>query len=187
MKLTKIGIIGQQCAGKTTAANIICEHFSSEIKFVKFADPIYATLSAHKQNKNRKFMQEFSDVAKKYFGKDIYVECFKASIKEQECVTVDFHTGMETQERLIICDDIRYKYEFDACKELGFKVIALDTVTKIRKKRAEKVGLEFIENHSSETEIPDFIYKADFVIIDQGISKRKLKKYVKNALKQFSL
>lgn len=191
MKLTKIGIIGQQCAGKTTAANFICEQFD-ETEVIKFADPIYATLKAHQQEKNRAFMQEFSDVAKKYFGKNIYVECFKENVKEIELILAKKDSILmidnprpKIRKNLIICDDIRYASEFAVAKELGFDVISIDASTDIRKKRAEKLGLDFIENHSSETEIFEIIYKADYVIIDQGISKRKLKKYLKKVLKQF--
>ena len=186
MKLTKIGIIGQQCAGKTTAAKFVSELFDT-IVVVKFADPIYGTLKALRKKKNRAFMQEFGDFAKKHFGELVFVENFIQSVKNIEKQLVLKKSGIKESENLIICDDIRRTYEFDAVKELGFKIISIDSMTKIRKERAEAKGLEFIESHNSETEIPTLVYKSDFVIIDQGISKRKLKKYVKNALKQFSL
>jgi dephospho-CoA kinase len=190
MSLTKIGIIGQQCAGKTTAANFICELFDPlSTEWFKFADPIYDTLKAHRQEKNRQFMQQFSDLAKYFFGDDIYVKCFKANVQEREKEIEPLIVGKFPGKRLFICDDIRYKSEFAACKELGFKIISIDAPVAVRKKRAEKQGLDFIENHNSEIEIPEIIYKADYVIVDSGkwLSKPRLKSYLKSALKQFNL
>lgn len=185
MKVVKIGIVGQQCSGKTTAANFLSEHFD-ETRFIKFADPIYGTLKALRQEKNRAFMQEFGDFAKKHFGEHIFVVNFNVAVQEYEEYLNNLRENV--REYLIVCDDIRRKYEFDAAKELGFKIISIDANTKTRKKRAEKLGLDFIEDHNSETEIPEILYKADYVIVDSGwLSKRKLKKYMKNALDQLTL
>jgi ABC-type phosphate/phosphonate transport system ATPase subunit len=61
--MQKITIIGQQCAGKTTVANII-NKLVCRPTILKFAGPIYGTLKALGVYKKRRFMQEFSDVAK---------------------------------------------------------------------------------------------------------------------------
>lgn len=184
MKLTKIGIIGQQCAGKTTAAKFVGELFDT-IVVVKFADPIYGTLKALRKEKNRAFMQEFGDFAKKHFGELIFVENFIYSVKK---IQAQFENERpNVRENLIICDDIRRTYEYDAAKELDFNLISIDAIANIRKQRAETKGLDFIETHNSETEIPALIYKSDYVIIDQGITKDKLRKYIRAGVKQFTL
>lgn len=180
--MLKIGIIGQQCAGKTTAANFMSELFD-DYCFVKFADPIYATLHALNQKKNRAFMQEFGDFAKKHFGEMIFVECFKRTIltlEEERKHDINYKYA-------IITDDIRRIYEFDMCKELGFKIFSIDAPVDLRKKRAENLGLEFLENHNSETEIPKIIYKSNFMVIDKGLTKEQLKDQCIKAVKQFNL
>lgn len=179
--ITKIGVIGQQCAGKTTAAKFISEMFDTTIT-VKFADPIYGTLKAFREEKNRAFMQELGDVAKKYFGELVFVENFMKSVKDIEKHLVLKKSGIRESKHLIICDDIRFSYEFDVAKELGFKIISIDTVTEIRKARAEQQGLDFIGSHNSETEIPVLIFKADLTIIDKGITKDDLRRYIRQGV-----
>ena len=105
-------------------------------------------------------MQEFGDLAKKHFGENVFTEIFKKNVIEKErlCETCSLTNSV------IICDDIRRLYELDVVKE----VVSIKAPAEIRKARAEKLGLDFIENHNSETEVPDLIDKADYKIIDNG-------------------
>jgi len=175
-EVSKIAIIGQQCSGKTTAANFIKQEFTVS-ETVKVADPLYCILSCLKQDKNRLFMQEVADLAKKHFGELILVDILKEKIKSLE--TSYCCRGIYTGDVriLIICDDIRRQYEFDMMKELGFSFISIDASREIRKARAERLGLAFIEDHNSETEVPSLIDQADFIIKDDGISQDKLKRH----------
>jgi dephospho-CoA kinase len=167
--LIKIAIIGQQCSGKSTAAmcfqdatNMINGTAPSII--LKFAGAIYGALEALKQPKNRGFMQEFADVAKKYFGEDVLQRVFEKEVKEHE------NDGIVN---MIICDDVRRFYELYCVLNLGFHIIALDVPRGIRKNRAERLHLDFIENHNSETEVPDIIQhckdrELGHILIDKG-------------------
>ncbi len=158
----KIAIIGEQCSGKTTAAEFIAELF--QVHYIhKFADPIYCSLSCLGKDKKRGYMHDFSDVAKKHFGKHIFAESFERSVTTRDRV-------LKSQINLsvIICDDVRYLYELELVRKLGFKVMSIDTSTEIRKERADKLGLDFIEDHSSEVEIQDLIWHADSVLLDRG-------------------
>lgn len=151
--MNRIAIVGQQCAGKTTAANIIAGHFD-EVEFVKFADPIYQVLGVLRQDKHRAFMQDFGEMAKKYFGESIFVDLFHARM------------WCKNGNSAIICDDIRRLYEFHEAKAQGFKMIYIGANKFIRRLRAEAQGLDFIENHISETEVPRMAPMADVMIIN---------------------
>ena len=160
--MKKIGIIGQQCSGKSTVAKLIQElNEDSTVYVLKFAEPIYQSWSAlHQDFKNRGFMQEFSDVAKKYCGQDVFVKCFEENVSL-------FENEMFAESNcILICDDIRYIHECDTAKKMGFKVLGVESDRSIRKERAEKEGLDFIENHSSETEVPYLLSEADYVLIN---------------------
>jgi len=169
--MKKFAIIGQQCSGKTSAANFIAGEFEYPY-ILKFAQPIYNTIGVLKQPKHRAFMQQFSDLAKKHFGPLIFTDIFLATAKELEKEMFD----------VVLCDDMRFQQELDAVRQIGFKVISIDAPSHIRKRRAESLGLEFIENHNSETEVPKLIGQADFVIMDHGISMGELKCHCQRAL-----
>ena len=170
--MEKIAIIGQQCSGKTSAANFIASEFKSPY-VLKFAQPIYNTIGALKQPKHRAFMQQFSDLAKKHFGPLIFTDIFLATAKELENEMFD----------VVLCDDMRFQQELDAARQTDFKIISIDAPASVRKKRAESLGLDFIENHNSETEVPSLIGQADYVIVDHGISMSELKCQCQKALK----
>jgi len=164
----KIAIIGEQCSGKTTAANFIAELF--KIHYIhKFADPIYGVLGCLGQGKNRLFMQEFSDLAKSHFGLGIFVELFEKEILTRELLEEELWLEKYGSDSwAIICDDLRYMRELELVKKLGFKVMAINTIKDIRQTRATNQGLDFNENHSSESEVQDLIWHADSVLMDSG-------------------
>ena len=149
--ITKIAVIGQQCSGKTSAAKLFTKYFDGA-HFIKIADPIYDTLDALRQKKHRAFMQQFADLAKEHFGEQVLVEVFKQNVKDIEkqnqIADIDCPTGERNV--LIVCDDIRFPYELGTVRELGFHLIAVKADTEVRKQRAERLGLDFIENHNSE-------------------------------------
>jgi len=162
--MKKFAIIGQQCSGKTSAAGFIASMHSAPV-ILKFAQPIYDVICALRQPKHRAFMQQFSDLAKAHFGPLIFTDIFMATLKALESEMFD----------VVLCDDMRFQQEVVASRKLGFKIIAIDTPAEVRRARAKRLGLAFIENHNSETEVPSLIGQADYVIEDNGISMQDLK------------
>lgn len=166
--ITKIAVIGQQCSGKTTLVKMFGKHFDAKY-FVKIADPIYDTLNALRKDKHRAFMQQFADLAKKHFGEQVLVEVFKQNVESLVC---KFENRFDSV--LIACDDIRFPYEMSTVRELGFKLVGIDADPVVRKQRADRLGLEFIENHDSELLVPQILPMADWIIKDDGISMDEL-------------
>ena len=75
---------------------------------------------------------------------------------------------------LIVNDDVRFGYELKYMKRLGFKLCSIICPVEVRAERARVQGLDFIENHQSETEIPQLLYKADFVLTRGEMSMEEL-------------
>ena len=166
--ITKIAVIGQQCSGKTSAAKLFSKHFDRTF-YIKIADPIYDTLDALRQKKHRAFMQQFADLAKEHFGEQVLVEVFK-----QNVTSLHGQNENSFDNVLIVCDDIRFPYEMGTVRDLGFHLVAIDADIEFRKERANRLKLDFIENHNSELLVPQLIPQADFIIKDDGISMEEL-------------
>lgn len=183
----KIAVIGQQCSGKTTAAKFFQKHFDHSV-VVKIADPIYDTLRALRKEKHRAFMQQFADLAKKHFGEEILAEIFQKRVLEIQDKYLDRdldgqHPTVGGKDILLVCDDIRFPYELKIVRGLGFKLVAINANTEVRKARAKRLGLDFIENHNSETLVPSLFPSADHVVYDDGISMEDLGKHCDIILK----
>jgi len=165
----RIAIIGQQCSGKTTVAETISQGFEDP-RLIKFADPIYGALGVMRQEKHRAFMQDFGEMVKRHFGEHVFVDIFKKRVNHEHRF-----------EQALICDDVRRDYEAEACVDMGFKIIYVTAPVEIRKARAEAQGLEFIENHISETQVPSLAKYANVGIINSG-SAEGLKRDIGKAL-----
>ena len=142
----KITIIGQQCAGKTEAANILCKIIEKkeklQTKILKFAQPLYEINTILQVMKHRAFMQEQSELVKKHFGQDTFINLFKKNNND------------DATECALINDDCRYTLEFLWMIKHGWTTVHIDADKFLRKERAKKLGLDFLENHASETESP---------------------------------
>lgn len=174
--MLKIACIGQQCSGKTSLAKFFINKFSA-VFHIKMADPIYNALDGLKQEKHRAFMQQFGDLAKKHFGEEIFPQIFERQVLEIENESFEKEVGEPlkfTDQILIINDDVRFEYELKYVKKLGFKLCSIICPVEVRAARAHAQGLDFIENHQSETEIPKLLYKADFVLTRGEMSMKKL-------------
>ncbi|MCK5607861.1 hypothetical protein KAR91_38635 [Candidatus Pacearchaeota archaeon] len=169
----KIAVAGTQGAGKSTIAKMLSEALPGDVEIIKFAGPIYGVLSCLKQDKHRKFMQDFSDLSKKYFGDGIFRDLFLGEAEDLEGFPV-------------ICDDLRYVDEAKLVRANGFKLIFVDAVREIRKARVESQGIEFVEDHSSEQEQQRIPYEvgAD-IFIDGGTSLDILRANVDMTLERF--
>lgn len=155
----RIAIIGKQCSGKTSVANILLDKLGRENGVIlKFAQPIYDVLNVLDLKKHRVFMQEFSDLTKKHFGNDFFVCSFG---KRMSRINSD---------KIIICDDVRFQDEVDFLDENNFQFIIVEADGEIRKSRADALGLQYNEEHNSEK-------------LDLNIPKHKL--YIINNNKSF--
>ena len=132
--MKKIAICGLACAGKTMANNTIVSATT-----LKFAQPHYDVLNILGVNKDRLFMQEFSDLAKKHFGQDIFVKIFESKTEIYERI-----------KSIVICDDLRFQIEFDSCIKNNWTLIYIDADKFLRKERSDKLGLKWNPNHNSE-------------------------------------
>jgi dephospho-CoA kinase len=155
--MRKIAIGGQQCAGKSSIASILCNNHYKEstTRIIKFADPIYTAIDGLGKQKHRKFMQEYGDLAKKHFGEHVFLERF---LNETEKSDAD----------VLICDDMRFDFEVDALIENGWDIMFVGADTHIRQKRAEEQGIELNDNHNSEAFVDYIREKSDYQIINNG-------------------
>jgi len=159
----KIAITGKQCAGKTTLKELFIKRYGGiEIKFI---DKLYQINDLLGVPKNRGFMQDMGEAIRKYFGKDYFVKDF---IKR----------ASQTKDNLF-CDDVRKIIEFEAVQKSGFFTIYIEADTEIRRKRAEKLELAFIEDHPAESEIALLKNRCD-LIIENNDNIKKLEDFVVN-------
>jgi dephospho-CoA kinase len=162
MMTNKFAICGKQCSGKSSIMEIIGDEFDADVFTFKFAEPIYDVLSIMNISKNRLFMQEFSDLAKKHFGGDIFQKIFEENVKVFENESP--HDMIE----LVVCDDVRYPNELNVCKKLGFYTVYVHAEDNIRKKRAELQELVFNDQHNSEQSVPRLMADCDYIIDNNG-------------------
>lgn len=155
-KQQRYAIIGQQCAGKTSLANRIAET-SRYPRVIKFADPIYAMIACLGQSKHRGIMQDVGELAKRHFGEMVFVDLFKRAVRDDR---------VRSRSELLICDDVRRDYEAEACRELGFCIVYLHADEDVRRRRAEKQGLDFIATHVSETQVESLKGYADMLFFN---------------------
>lgn len=157
--MLKVAIVGKACSGKTSVLEVIHERVQS-IDLIKFADPIYDVLKTLGVEKDRLFMQEYSDLAKKHFGDDVFVKSFKVR-----------HDRLAfTHVNAVVCDDVRYPEELEMVKSLGFQVIYLDCDDNVRKSRHDSLGLVFNDNHSSENQVDMMCNDCDYLIDNTKLS-----------------
>ncbi|MBZ4643906.1 MAG: dephospho-CoA kinase [Deferribacteres bacterium] len=159
----KIAITGKQCAGKTTLKELFIAKFGG--KEIKFIDKLYQINELLGVPKNRGFMQDLGEAVRKYFGQDYFVK--------------DFIKRATNCQDNLFCDDVRKVLEFEATKKSGFYTIYIEANPEIRKQRAQKLGLDFIENHPAENEIILLRDKCD-IVIENNDSIDKLKYFVDN-------
>lgn len=172
--MLKIAICGKACSGKTTVAQIIREELDPlKIVTLKLATPIYNTLEALDQKKHRAFMQQFGDLAKEHFGEGIFVRVFKSRVRMAEASGVF----------AALCDDLRFPYEMDAMKQMGFITIYIDSGFYARTTRAQNLGLDLGSSHSSETSIDQLRPMCDYVV-DNGGGFTRLTEQVKLILSE---
>jgi len=151
-KKKKIVFCGLACCGKTTAQK--CFRSSTVLKF---AQPHYDVLKILGVEKHRLFMQEFSDLVKKYFGEDIFVKIFERKAKIYNRI-----------KSILICEDLRYLIEFESCLKNGWTMVYIEADEKLRKERSDRLGLDWNPNHNSEADPPLFKNRCHYIITNNG-------------------
>ena len=155
--MKKYAFLGPQCTGKTTCTELVKHYIDGTAVNLKFADPLYSILEVLNMQKNRRFMQELSDLIKAYMGPKYFVRVFRREVDELEG-WVDILTN----------DDCRFQMEFDYLTQAGWHTIYIDTDKDIRRERAVMNGLEFLPNHPSETQVLKLKDACDIVITNNG-------------------
>jgi len=162
-KKIKIAICGLACSGKTDVSKLLQNIYQDHKSIVvKFSDPHYKILEILGEKKHRLFMQDMSDITKKYFGKDVFIRIFDRKIQE-----------IASDHDVIICDDLRYKLSFDYLKKNNWIILYIDADDKVRKERSDALGLEWNPKHNSE-QCHLFKNETDYVIVNNG-TKEALK------------
>lgn len=148
--MKNIAFVGSACSGKTAATFIA---FVRDCHLIKFAAPLYGMNFVLKITKNRKYMQESSDLVKKHFGDDFFVKYFFSRV---------------TPDTYHICDDLRYEMEFNALQEAGWVIVYIDASEEVCRQRAIGLDLEFSPDHPSETSVFPLKDRCDYIIKNNG-------------------
>lgn len=164
--MLKIAIIGEQCAGKTTLAESIKRAVVGTTDMVKFADPLYDALHAFKQPKHRRFLQELGDLAKMHFGELVFCDIFRKCVGATDIFNLS--CSKDEYISMILCDDVRRSYEVQTALDCGFFIVYVSAEREIRKMRAENQGVDFVEGHNSETEVPSLKQHADVSFVNNS-------------------
>jgi len=143
----RIAFAGGCCSGKSSAAK------ATGLYNVKFADPLYFINGALAQTKNRAFMQEMSDLAKKHFGRNVFLDIFKNK-----------YTGMNN----VAVDDARYSVELEYLIDADWRSVYIMASHPIRKARSDALGLEWLPDHPSESEAMTLLPHCEYVIKNKG-------------------
>jgi len=173
----RIAIVGSQCSGKTTVANVLREFLLHEWSRpsipIKFADPIYAAQELVTDKKNRLFMQGFGQLARDCFGEDVFNRIFKEKLKKENTL-ID-----------IVCDDARRISELEFLEKEDFYIIHVTADKETREKRAGEQGLIFKEDDVSESDIPYVVknpwtdeYHVNYIVDNNGKSLEELQEEV---------
>lgn len=157
--MTKVALTGRMGAGKTTFADmLVWKACPSYARILKFAQPIYDVLKVfHREQKHRAFMQAMGDIARMHLGDEIFMELFMSAYYEALQESAVFPTA------LILCDDCRFRQEYDLLKELGFLVVKLECDDIVRRERIATWGSA---KHRSEKEVDTI--PADITIYNTG-------------------
>lgn len=161
--MLKVAITGEQCAGKTTVADILIKQFGGEK--IKFIDKIYQINELLGIEKNRGFMQDTGEAIRKYFGQDYFIK--------------DFVHRSSTSKNNLFSDDVRKIIELEAAQQVHFITVFVTASQETRQARAINLGLEFIEHHPAEQEITSLYNKCEIHIENNG-SLEKLEEEVSN-------
>ena len=174
-KLIRFGVVGMAHAGKTTVCDAIIKELNrrffvdgflvGNVTRLKFAQPMYDYLDVLGEKRAGNFMQEISDVTKKYYGEDIYVRVAEQTLVRDRLLSL---SEPHSFSRAVVCDDCRYAAELEMLKRNGFKMVFVEASEAVRKARAEKMGMAWRDpNHSSEAGISALKGHCDYILCNE--------------------
>ena len=166
--MKSIAIVGKAHSGKTTFAGFC------GFNVVRFAEPLYAVNRALGIPKNRELMQEFSDLVKKHFGGDFFLNSFRDALPYMLSVN-------------LVCDDVRYETELRFLKEQGWYLVFIDCEDCIRHERAKALGMTFNDDHSSESGVSELRGMCDLYINNGHLSLEDFKKIAEEVARSVSI
>lgn len=169
----KIAIVGEMHSGKTASVNFLVTQRildGANPTIVKFADPLYKAqyLFSNGLVKQREFLQELSDLAKKHFGENILNELFIQRVRNCERAGLD-----------VFCDDLRTPSEFETAQKLGFTTIGIRAADEVRLARNPRTFTG--AGHVTERDVKQVICQCD-VIIDNNSTIENLQSVLKDLL-----
>lgn len=164
--MIKISVIGNSQSGKSSVCDFLKEFLEEngavEVITLKFADAMKEYTEYLGVAKKRGFLQDISDVTKKYYGDDVFINTFKAS--DAICCESDNDYQSYYSIDAILNDDCRYITEINAVNSLGYKTIFVDALMADRIARSEANGYEIIDSHSSENQVSSLKGLCDYYI-----------------------
>lgn len=148
--LDRIAFAGPMCSGKTFLAEILAQNYGFKIfrfagKLKEIVADLYGPVT--KDNEGRRMLQELADDLKKW-DPMLFTNSLKRDITKHI-----LYSGIGNA--LVTVDDLRFKHEFDALKEMGFTVIGVHASEDVRMKRISKLYPDTDParfTHPSETE-----------------------------------
>jgi energy-coupling factor transporter ATP-binding protein EcfA2 len=167
----KIAFCGKMGSGKSTAAIALTGLMTDKYGYqdlkawvIAFANPLKMSAMAFKVEENeekpRVFLQRLADLARREFGEDIMIRILQKSVNHAiyEAAPQIPHSHI-----LIMCDDLRFKDEAEALKQMGFVLVRIEANDEIRKQRLGDAYTNV--THRSEMELdlfePDFVVRND--------------------------
>lgn len=153
-----IGLSGGMGVGKSTAVKLIKEaYFTKPVQLFKFAQPLY-DIQEYVYNrideiytrpkefiKDRKLLQWIgTDWGRSTISDSIWIDLWKNDVSS-------FLNN--TQEGVVICDDVRFDNEAEAVKTMGGLIIRVTS----QRAKERAVGGEGIKGHPSEAGLSDYL------------------------------
>lgn len=152
-----LGVLGKPGAGKDT----FCDFFkrnNSSVEVLKFSDSLTEALKIFLSDVKREDQQWLVNELRDRFGEDILAKAVKKKIKNSDS---DF----------ILLNGVRVQDDFEMVKEVGGKLVYIQTKPKLRWKRMKERG---------EKKDDDVSYEK-FLELDKGRSEREIEKIGKKA------
>jgi len=153
--MRNIAFYGPMCSGKTYLAQYLVRNYDYEktgfsVPLKLAAKDLFGIDPNNKDDKTRKLLQGFSDDVKKWGGEDIFVKALLRDVSDE---------GYK-----FVVDDLRYPFEANALREVGFTIISVNCYETIRQERILNLypdtSLE-AQQHKSEQDYkeiePDYV------------------------------
>lgn len=174
MKYTRVAIFGKMKSGKTTFANILCDHIkqrvrNANVEIMKFADPLYNILqyalvqtgqlnfsdrdfNDRESWKDRKFLQYIGTEWGRSIDTDIWVKVMGMRIDEN-----DSKQHYDKKKTCIIIDDLRFENEMQLLRDRGFLIV------RMTRYEEDDDDDDITKQHASETSLDEAVPDINFL------------------------